>query len=221
MDDNEKVEALYHELYMNILRHNIDDNLDLKKYKYDIKYKELIKKLVDSGNDYLLTKTFMWFLVFGYSYCSSSEVLLLFIYENLMNLNDPDKRVFLIKKYIYYLNDNLLSYELNDNEKELNASVSTMKINLINKFIYHKDHCLMEDAIYVIATDSLINKRECEEFESTCKAYIDDWKNKVEEVRLQLNLIDEKREFYYKYDEKEFVRYVLNQINNDCKREIR
>ena len=189
--------------------------------EYDSELKNIIRKIVEDGNDYLLTNGFLHFLISDALHYTSLLSLGDLVQNDLANINDLNMKYVIISKYIYAITNSIdLDDYLNISEKGI---VRIYDDILLHNFYGtpNKEYFLIRNIFEILGAYIVINKKSHDEYKYMLKKYIANLRNNLDDVLMQLNMDYDYEHDCYKFNYCELVQFVLSKIGENDKKEIR
>ncbi len=223
MSKNEKVGYYYNLILNEINRQNAKDDKNIKYIKDVYSVVRILELVIDDNNDYLLTPSFIRYIVY-YGFLLNALELDEALCHQLLLLSNSYDRFKLISDYIdFTYNDEDYVDVANDYENELFNTYAASLLNLnydnFNR-LNLKDYFFQKEIFSIIATYVLINKKEVSEYSKFIEQYQSDWNKAFDEIRVQIKVEPSSIHNSYDYNRDNLKNYILEQINN-TKREIR
>ena len=189
---------------------------------YEEEIKEAIQKVIDAGNDYLLTSGFVDHLIRDANWVSSLVSMGYIIANDILDLNDEDKRMLLISKYMHTLGNTLDVYP--DHISKFEYDLIEIYLNNTARRLCdmpNKEYVLIRRIFEVIAAYIVINKKSLDEYKMIIEDYLSNLDSNLDEISIQICL-----EYDYKFDVynvnyKELIPFVLSRLNKSENKEIR
>ncbi len=190
--------------------------------------RSVLKEVIENGNEYLLTKAFLYhILMLGTDEPYIEYLLENTLYEEISNLNNMDRAIPSLGIFIDYSCSESFDHHLylNDYEKSLaDIHLKTLLSIRHSKSIYqlrvpNSQYFLLSDILQIIGAYFLINKKDLSEYQSYVEPYINDFNEKLDEMKLQINITTDSLDCY-EYDYNSLAKYIIRQLDN-IKKEIR
>lgn len=184
--------------------------------------RKAIKETLEGENNYLLTPGYITYIVESINniYFGFDKTMCL----QLEKLNEKDKTV---KRMLYYIKN---SYEtideelLTEFEKELFGALKIAMHNVTldadDGVYYPQDYNMIKQLLFILASYVLVNKKTIDDFYDYAESFIFNWDTKLEEIKLQINVVYDDTEEEYFYNHTYFEEYIIQQLDNK-KTEIR
>lgn len=236
MGYSKKVDKYYEKLRYFVKMYGVL-KMEVLSYPLCEEIKEKFDAVIKSNNEYLLTDSFIYFLV-QYSCVNhgNGEPLLKAISDLLSTLINRSDTLLSITKFFQKIRsvDNETFYSttiktyketLNDYEKSLYLTCCKY-IELIynNDLVLPSDYYLLRVVFFIITAYVRINNLDQSKLEDFIKDYIDNYENRIEELMLQVCHYEydyDRDDRKYAYKMEELANYVVSKLEDSIKMEIR
>ena len=170
----------------------------------------------ENNYDYLITPGFLSYLIYINRDYDISELLL--------SLADENNRFRLYKLYYQAMRNNWCYKRLNKQEKKADDLIyHYMSIAYERRDIIRRDFEMLRESFFCLMAYVFVNKKDFEEYKIYANQYLDDYKSKIDELRIQ-GIIKEYEGndglYYYAYSTDQLGKYILSKLN-EIPKEIR
>ena len=216
MTSREKAIDYYHRvIQMGVNAHAVSIN--------DIAVNDLIEaftRVIEANNEYLLTDAVLYFI----AYKSDKENVI----ELINSLTDKEKSIYFMFKFFNSIPNRLHDYYfkyLNVYEKKYYQFMMSQILNnkLIDKIGGFAECNLFLNIIIILISMAVIDQKEMDNFKIEYEAYLNDGKNKIDEILMQDLCGDYKPSTardVYKFDIQRLIHYIFIK-ENENRKEIR
>ena len=216
MTSREKAIDYYHRvIQMGVNAHAVSIN--------DIAVNDLIEaftRVIEANNEYLLTDAVLYFI----AYKSDKENVI----ELINSLTDKEKSIYFMFKFFNSIPNRLHDYYfkyLNEYEKKYYQFMMSQILNnkLIDKIGGFAECNLFLNIIIILISMAVIDQKEMDNFKIEYEAYLNDGKNKIDEILMQDLCGDYKPSTardVYKFDIQRLIHYIFIK-ENENRKEIR
>ena len=216
MTSREKAIDYYHRVIQMVVNaHAVSIN--------DIAVNDLIEaftRVIEANNEYLLTDGVLYFI----AYKSDKENVI----ELIDSLTDKEKSIYFMFKFFNSIPNRLHDYYfkyLNVYEKKYYQFMMSQILNnkLIDKIGGFAECNLFLNIIIILISMAVIDQKEMDNFKIEYEAYLNDGKNKIDEILMQDLCGDYKPSTardVYKFDIQRLIHYIFIK-ENENRKEIR
>ena len=186
------------------------------------KIKKLLVRIIDTGNDYLLTNAFLYHLAVMGSNGPTTTYFEDTLQAELFNLLKPNKTIETIAHFIEWSDSLSLKYEdyLNEYEMKLISEyqliLDSIRYNTGRGKMPTSKFFFLEDIVQIITAYFIINKKDPSELSSYADPYITNYDEKLDEMELQIKIRRDSLD-YYEYDFDKLASYLIHQLDNKRK----